>query len=283
MVSALKRAIEEQAYPRHAMSELRGSLLRIGLIVLAAALLAGCVSVEGTSRRQFNVLSVEQERVMGEQAYAETLAQSRVITRGPMVDRVNRVGSRLAAATAARHPSSVATMDWQFAVIDEAEVNAWALPGGKCGVNVGLLEFVESDDELAVVMGHEIAHAIARHGGERVSQSMAASIVAELALGGLDPAVQQAIAAAYGLGVALPFSRSHEREADRIGLMITAEAGYDPRAAISLWTRMAARGDGGLEFLSTHPLPESRVEDLEALIPEADSVRQAAAVRGSRP
>ena len=265
------------------MTTLRGSLLRIGPIALVALLLGGCVSVEGTNRRQFNVLSVEQERAMGEQAYAETLAKSRVIATGPLVARVSRVGTRLAAATAVRHASSVATMDWQFAVIDDPAVNAWALPGGKCGVNVGLLEFVESDDELAVVMGHEIAHAIARHGGERVSQSMAASIVADLALGGLDPAVQQAIAAAYGLGVALPFSRSHEREADRIGLLIAAEAGYDPRAAISLWTRMAARGDGGFEFLSTHPLPQSRVEELESLIPEAEAVRQAAAARGSRP
>ena len=136
------------------MTTLRGSLLRIGPIALVALLLGGCVSVEGTNRRQFNVLSVEQERAMGEQAYAETLAQSRVIATGPLVARVSRVGTRLAAATAVRHASSVATMDWQFAVIDDPAVNAWALPGGKCGVNVGLLEFVESDYELAVVMGH---------------------------------------------------------------------------------------------------------------------------------
>ncbi|MGA1045421.1 MAG: M48 family metallopeptidase [Phycisphaerales bacterium] len=261
-----------------------GRDLRFVLVAAAiAASLAGCVSVEGTNRRQFNVLSVEQERAMGEEAYAEMLAETRVVSSGPMVEQVNRVGARLADATARRHPASAGAMRWQFAVIAEPEVNAWALPGGKCGVNVGLLEFVESDDELAIVMGHEIAHAVARHGGERISQSMAASIVGELALGGLDPAVQQAVFAAYGLGVALPFSRSHEREADRLGLMIAAEAGYDPRAAISLWTRMAAQGGGGLEFLSTHPLPESRVEELQALIPEAEAVRQAAAVRAPRP
>jgi predicted Zn-dependent protease len=265
------------------MATPRRTLRRTFAAATTAVVLAGCVTVEGTSRRQFNVLSVEQERAMGEEAYAEMLAETRVVSSGPMVEQVNRVGARLAAATARRHPASAGAMRWQFAVIAEPEVNAWALPGGKCGVNVGLLEFVESDDELAVVMGHEIAHAVARHGGERISQSMAASIVGELALGGLDPAVQQAVFAAYGLGVALPFSRSHEREADRLGLMIAAEAGYDPRAAISLWTRMAAQGGGGLEFLSTHPLPESRVEELQALIPEAESVRQAAAVRAPRP
>jgi predicted Zn-dependent protease len=261
-----------------------GRDLRFVLVAAAiAASLAGCVSVEGTNRRQFNVLSVEQERTMGEKAYVEMLAETRVVSSGPMVEQVNRVGARLAAATAQRHPVSASSMRWQFAVIADPEVNAWALPGGKCGVNVGLLEFVESDDELAIVMGHEIAHAVARHGGERISQSMAASIVGELALGGLDPAVQQAVFAAYGLGVALPFSRGHEREADRLGLMIAAEAGYDPRAAISLWTRMAAQGGGGPEFLSTHPLPEARVEELQALIPEAEAVRQAAAVRAPRP
>lgn len=255
--------------------------LAIGSGVLC--LLAGCRTVEGTGRSQLNLLSEQQEIQLGREAYAEVLESPATLTRGPMVDRVRRVGDALAAASSRRYPASTRGMEWQFVVIEDDSPNAWALPGGKCAVNSGMLEFIESDDELAVVMGHEIAHAIARHGGERMSQSMLASIVAEVALGELDPLVQAAIWQAYGLGVGLPFSRSHESEADELGLFIAAEAGYDPRAAAKLWRRMAANGDGWPEFLSTHPDPERRANRLEQLTPAAEAVRQAAADRGVRP
>ena len=257
------------------------SALAIGSGVLCS--LAGCRTVEGTGRSQLNLLSEQQEIQLGREAYAEVLESPATLTRGPMVDRVRRVGDALAAASSRRYPASTRGMEWQFVVIEDDSPNAWALPGGKCAVNSGMLEFIESDDELAVVMGHEIAHAIARHGGERMSQSMLASIVAEVALGELDPLVQAAIWQAYGLGVGLPFSRSHESEADELGLFIAAEAGYDPRAAAKLWRRMAANGDGWPEFLSTHPDPERRANRLEQLTPAAEAVRQAAADRGVRP
>jgi len=263
---------------------------RLGGWCAAGALLAattpwlvGCHTVEGTGRRQLNVLSVEQEVELGRDAYAEVLQDPKTLTSGPLVDRVRRVGDALAAAAARRYPASSAGMEWEFVVIEDPAVNAWALPGGKCAVNTGLLSFVDGDDELAIVMGHELAHAIARHGGERMSQTMVASVVAELALGGIDPQVQQLIWQAYGVSVGLPFSRRHESEADELGLFIAAEAGYDPKAAPRLWKRMASQGDRMPEFLSTHPDPDRRAEELEALIPEAESVRQAAAVQGSRP
>lgn len=243
----------------------------------------GCRTVEGTGRQQFVLLSVDQERRMGAEAYPEILAEQRVVASGPQVDRVRRVGENLAAAANRRFPQSAAGMDWAFAVVDDPAINAWALPGGKCAVNVGLLEFVESDDELAIVVGHEIAHALASHGAERLSRDAVAGILAELALGEIDPGLRFAIEQAYGVGVSLPFSRDHEREADRLGLFLAAEAGYDPRAAISLWRRMAASGTRGPEWLSTHPDPGNRADELARLIPEAEAIRRAAPVPAGRP
>ena len=250
---------------------------------LSGLAVPGCRTVEGSGRQQLILLSVDQERRMGAEAYPEILAEQGVVAAGPQVDRVRQVGDRLAAAASRRFPQSSAGMDWAFTVVDEPTVNAWALPGGKCGVNMGLLEFVESDDELAVVVGHEIAHALASHGAERLSRDAVAGILAELALGEIDPGLRFAIEQAYGVGVSLPFSRDHEREADRLGLFLAAEAGYDPRAAVSLWRRMAAAGSQGPEWLSTHPDPGGRADDLARLIPEAEAIRRAAPVPADRP
>lgn len=251
------------------------------LAALAAAV--GCQSVPDTGRRQYNLLSLDAERSLGEQTYAETLATAKVVRGGADDDRLQRVSSRLVEATRRRYPEIANAFDWEFALIEDPSVNAWALPGGKCAANTGLLAFVESDDELAIVVGHEIAHAVARHGAERMSQSLTTAIVAEIALGGGDPRIRSAVELAYGLGVGLPFSRQHEREADRIGLFIAASAGYDPRAAPRLWRRLAAEGGRTLEWLSTHPDPGNRAEALEQLIAEADAIREAASMPAARP
>lgn len=249
--------------------------------LLAAAV--SCQTVPDTGRTQYNLLSLETERSLGARTYAEVLASSRTIRSGPEFDRLQRVSSRLVEAARRRYPATAGSFEWEFALIDDPSVNAWALPGGKCAANTGLLAFVRSDDELAIVIGHEIAHAVARHGGERMSQSLTSAIVAEIALGGADPRIRSAVELAYGLGVGLPFSRSHEREADRIGLSIAASAGYDPRAAPELWRRLAGNGARAPEFLSTHPDPGNRAEALEQLIPEAEAIRRESAPPAARP
>ena len=152
-------------------------------------------------------------------------------------------------------------------------VNAWALPGGKCAVYTGLLKVADTDDLLAVVMGHECAHATSRHSGERITQQVLGETLANTAfvLADMPPAGQQAVMAGLGLG-GLAFSRSHESEADEIGLMISADAGFDPRAAITLWQRMDAASPGSIEFLSTHPKESTRISRLQRIMPEAMQV-----------
>jgi predicted Zn-dependent protease len=162
----------------------------------------------------------------------------------------------------------------EFRVIDKDEANAFALPGGKVAVYTGILSYTKTEAGLAVVMGHEVAHALARHGAERMSQSTAANAVIGLgaAVAGIqNPAIMQAISAAYGIGVALPFGRSQESEADHIGLILMAKAGYDPQEAVPFWQRMSSgQGRSGPPaFLSTHPSGETRIRQLQEWMPEA--------------
>ena len=268
---------------------------RVLLPVLSAAFVlagAGCTKVAGTGRNQLNFMSIEQETSLGDEAYAEMLAGKKVIATGPDAERVRRIGANIADAARRLHPGIAGGFAWEFTLIDEPQtVNAWALPGGKCAVYTGLLPVADSDDRLAVVMGHEVAHAIARHGAERMSQQMALEIAlagagAGLSLSTMSPAAQQATMAALGMGtevgVALPYSRLQENEADEVGLLLSAEAGYDPREAIELWRRMDAAAGGGAppEFLSTHPSNATRIERLERLMPEA--VRRWGATTGRK-
>jgi predicted Zn-dependent protease len=243
--------------------------------LVCTGFIAGCGTVPETGRSQFNLLSNETEIELGREAYAEALAGAKLVTSGPEYDRVQAVGRRIAAASERRYPDAVAGFGWQFAVVDTTEVNAWMLPGGKSAVNTGLLRLAATDDELAIVMGHEAAHAIARHGAERISRSMAAQVVfgAASASGELSPVIVDATATAYGALGETAFSRSEESEADHIGLMIAADAGYNPRAALSFWQKMAANGGGGTpEFLSTHPSDARRAARLEALLPQAEAI-----------
>lgn len=235
---------------------------------LCTAGLVGCQTAPVTGRQQLILLSVGDENRMGITAYEEILKDEKLSQDPELNALVKRVGQRIAAV--AERPDFA----WEFRVIDKDVANAFALPGGKVAVYTGILKYTQTEAGLAVVMGHEVAHALARHGGERVSQSMIAQLglaAVQAGLGASNPAIVQGIGVAYGVGVALPFNRSQESEADRIGLILMAKAGYDPREAIPFWQRMAAgkKGQGPPEFLSTHPSGTTRIAQLKQWLPEA--------------
>lgn len=246
------------------------SLLRIFLAAIASAAIVGCTTVSGTNRSQLNILTEEEEESLGDQAFAEETAEATIVRSGPAFDRVQRVSSRVFESARRNHPIAN-SFDWQIVLIDDADtVNAWALPGGKCAVYTGLLEVADSDDMLAVVLGHECAHATSRHSGERITQQVLGDALANTAfvLADLPPAGQEAVMAGLGMG-GLAFSRQHESEADELGLYMAADAGFDPRTAIPLWERMSAGSEGSIEFLSTHPSGSTRIERLQQIMPKA--------------
>jgi predicted Zn-dependent protease len=187
--------------------------------------------------------------------------------------RVNRVSERIAATLSAEMPDA----EWEFVLFEDESANAFAMPGGKIAVFTGLLQHVETDDELAAVIGHEIAHVQLRHANQRMSAEIirgAGAILAVLGTQNMEKDKQNAVLAAYGIGtqvgVMLPYSRSHESQADRVGLLIAARSGYDPRAAISFWQKMSQSNKKSIpEFLSTHPSSDTRIRELEEFMPEA--------------
>jgi predicted Zn-dependent protease len=244
-------------------------LFLAGSVVL---LLAGCESVPVTGRTQLQMVSEQQEIKMGLTSFKEILEKEK-LDQDPVVNaRVQRIGQRIAAATGR------SDYQWEFKVIDnDKTLNAFCLPGGKVAVYTGILPVAQDDAGLAAVIAHEVAHAIARHGGERLSQEM---VVAGLGVATVvatsDSPNRNLYAGLLGAGAAvgflLPYSRLHESEADRMGLIYMAKAGYDPRAALGLWQRMAAASKGkskSPEFLSTHPADETRIQDIERWLPEA--------------
>ncbi len=247
------------------MEKIVRSALRVPVLLLVVAVVAACETAPVTGRNQFILVSEPEAREMGLQAYQQILDKSTVSNRQDYKRRVETVGRRIAAV------SGKPDLDWEFTVIEDETPNAFALPGGKVGVHSGLFDVVENDDQLATVMAHEVAHAIARHGSERMSQQM----VVQGGLQGIGAATGnagyvQVAATAATLGIILPYSRSQEAEADHIGLIYMAKAGYDPRAAIQLWKNFDALGGGRPpEFVSTHPSPGSRIERLQELMPEA--------------
>lgn len=240
---------------------------------LLVVLVAGCATVPITGRKSFNLIPESQAIALGNDAYQEVLSSSKVVRSGRDYERVVEIGRRIAAV------SDRPNYDWQFTLIDEPEtVNAFCLPGGKVAVYTGILPVTQNDAGLATVMGHEIAHAIAQHGSERMTDQLALQIGGaglEALLSEKSKGTQQLVLAAYGLGaqvgVLLPFSRSQESEADEIGLHYMARAGYDPREATRFWQRMASEGGGSRppEFLSTHPDPAKRAQQIEKWMPEA--------------
>ncbi|MBH0198159.1 MAG: M48 family metallopeptidase [Nitrospira sp.] len=254
--------------------------LKMGTSIGLLSALAGCYRAPGTSRDQFIYISEEKEIAMGISGFHEVLRKARLSDNLEVTDMVNRVGTRIAAA--ANKPE----YQWEFVVIqDDRSINAFALPGGKVAVFTGILPFTKTEDGLATVMGHEVAHALQRHGAERYSRGILETIgqVGALAAGAAvgRPDAAMAAMSAYGVGVSLPFGRSQEAEADRIGLRLMAQAGYDPREAVPFWERMSGcprqmidkvcfRAKQNIpEFLSTHPSDTSRIDQIEAWLPEA--------------
>ena len=257
---------------------------RISVLFLAATLaLAGCYTNPVTGRRSLVLLSQGEEVTLGAQSFQEIRAKEQVSADPALNARVNRIGQRIAQAVGDELPDA----KWEFVVFDSKELNAFALPGGKVGVYTGLMQLAENDAELATVMGHEIGHVIARHGAERMSEAMVMASVGALGSAVVetktqDPATRQLFDLAYGgittLGRVLPHSRSNESEADRMGAIYAARAGYDPRASITFWQKMMAQkqaadkaGAGSAdkisEIFSTHPADQKRIADLKALMP----------------
>ncbi len=234
--------------------------------------LAACVTGP-TGRRQLILISEEKEISLGLEAYQEVLKEEQVVKSGPQAARIRAIGEKVAGATGKDY-------DWEFNVIQKPDmINAFCLPGGKVAVYTGLINLAESDDELAVVIGHEIAHATIRHGAERISQNMVVNLgleAANLFINTENEQVKQGLMAALGVGaqvgVLLPYSRRHENEADSMGLEYMWKAGYDPEAGVTFWKKMQAQsGDAPPEFLSTHPATESRIENLRQLALELKS------------
>jgi metalloendopeptidase OMA1, mitochondrial len=220
-----------------------------------------------------------QEAALGAQAYREVLSQSQVVRSGPEYEMVARCAARLARAAAV----TGSDFRWEVSVVRSSQVNAFCLPGGKIVVYTGILPIARTEGGLAVVMGHEMAHATLRHGSERILQQQAANTIltgVSFSLGDMDYTQRRMIMGALGAGaqygVLNPFGREHESEADAVGLRYMAKAGYDPREAVAFWTRMASASGGNAppEFLSTHPSHETRVERLKALMPEAMTIYQ---------
>lgn len=244
----------------------------VALIVVGGMVLAGCFTNPVTGRKEIVMVSADQELALGAQSFASVKKSEKVSHDQAAIDRVNRVGQRIAKAVGSDMPSA----KWEFVVFDSKEVNAFALPGGHVGVYTGLLKLAANDDELAIVMGHEIGHVTARHGAERMTEAEGLALGgALLQVGTGTSQYAQIYNLAYGVGsnmaVTLPHSRSQESEADHMGVVYAARAGYDPRAAITFWQKMLAQSKSGSstlsKWLSDHPADQDRIDALQKLMP----------------
>ncbi|MEO8007323.1 MAG: M48 family metallopeptidase [Betaproteobacteria bacterium] len=256
-------------------------LFRVLSILAITVLVASCQSAPVTGRQQLMLVSESQAIDASTEAYAQVLApikkDGKLNDNAAMKARVDKITARLV-AQAVKYRPETESWDWQVAVIDDPKtLNAWCMAGGKMAIYSGIITQLNlTDDEIAQVMGHEIAHALAKHTAERMSTAMASQAVLQIGamLLGTDSAksqiAMQAAAAATTVGVQLPNSRKQESEADRIGIELAAKAGYDPRAAPKLWGKMiqASGSKGQSDFLSTHPQSEKRQEALAALVPQ---------------
>lgn len=265
---------------------------RIGLRlapILIMAVMAGIFALQSCQegpfgRKQVVALAPEQENQLGLEAFQEVLAKEHVLSRGPIPQAVIQISERLARASSSPEFCQAVGIeprdfDWEFRVVESDQINAFCLPGGKVVVYTGILPVAQTEAGLATVVGHEIGHALARHGAERMAQTQIVQMVQQGVAGSMadmNPAQVQQVMGMLGVGaqvgILLPFGRDHESEADHIGILLMAAAGYDPREASRFWVRMqeATQGQGKPpEFLSTHPSSERRASDLEAWLPEA--------------
>lgn len=256
-----------------------GWILLAGVILL----LVQCATVPVTGRKQLLIMPESEMMAMSLTSYNDFLKENKLSANAIAVRQVKEVGEKIARAVESYLVSQgmealIKDYKWEFNLVQSKEVNAWCMPGGKVVVYEAILPVCKNADGLAVVMGHEIAHAIARHGNERMSQQMvvhAGSAAAAYAFKDKPQQTQALWSAAIGLGanygIMLPFSRKHELEADKLGLIFMAIAGYNPEEAIPFWTRMAASAGSGQkppEFMSTHPSDEHRIEEIRTLLPE---------------
>jgi predicted Zn-dependent protease len=261
------------------------------VMVMSVALvsLAGCETNPYTGRSQLLMTSVSQEMQMGAQAYDQVKSDPKMRpSQDPReIEPVKRVAARIVeAAKRSKYAEMANQFQWEVTIIkDEKTPNAFALPGGKMAVYTGIFPMAKTEAGLAAVMGHEVVHALARHGAERMSQGQLTNAGLQVigaaagAAGGggmLGQATMAALGVGAKVGVLLPFSRKHESEADYIGILLAADAGYDPREAVALWERMGQMSGGGApsEFMSTHPSHETRIDQLKKWMPEAMAIYQ---------
>jgi predicted Zn-dependent protease len=231
---------------------------------------AACATVPYTNRRQLSLIDEGQASKMGEEAYAQVLKENPRSDNAQYQAMIKSVGERI--SLAANKPD----FKWEFNVLKSTQVNAFCLPGGKVAFYDSIIPICKDETGVAVVMGHEVAHALANHSAERMSQGLGAELVGQVLGAGLSkasPAIQQNVMQLYGLGanygVILPFSRQQESEADHIGLILMSKAGYDPRAALAFWERMESTGgQAPPEFLSTHPSGSTRIAQIKQWLPE---------------
>jgi metalloendopeptidase OMA1, mitochondrial len=261
------------------------------IVVMSLTLLSlvGCQTNPYTGRSQLLMTSVSDEMKMGVQAYDQVKSDPKLRpSQDPReIEPVKRIAARIVeAAKRSKYAEMANQFQWEVTVIkDDKTANAFALPGGKMAVYTGIFPMAKTEAGLAAVMGHEVVHALARHGAERMSQGQLTNTTLKVlgsaagAAGGggmLGPAAMAALGVGAQVGVLLPFSRKHESEADYIGILLAADAGYDPRESIALWERMgqASGGGGPSEFMSTHPSHETRIDQLKKWMPEAMAIYQ---------
>jgi len=253
------------------------------LVLIFSLLIMACSTVPITGRKQLSIIPASQIQSMSFSNYSEFLNSNKVVPSGKDAEMVKRVGHKIQAAVEAyfaqkKMSSALKGYEWEFNLVDDPNVNALCMPGGKVVVYSGILPLTKDEAGLAVVMGHEVAHAVAGHGNERMSQGLMVQfggMALEKALEQKPEETRQLYMSAFGmgaqLGMMLPYSRLHESEADHLGLIFMAMAGYDPNTAVNFWQRMAANkgGQAPPEFMSTHPSDATRIKQIQKLLPKA--------------
>lgn len=255
---------------------------KVIVFAFVVLIIHACNTVPITGRRQLSLVPESEVVAMGVTNYGEFLKTAKVSADAKSTLLVKKVGKNISAAVEsfmAQNSMSdrIASFQWEFNLVDDPTVNAWCMPGGKVVFYSGIIPVCESESGIAVVMGHEVAHAVARHGAERMSQELGVQLggaTLQVALANKSQETQSIFMTAYGVGtqvgVLLPYSRQHESEADKLGLIFIAMAGYDPASAVAFWKRMSATGgQKPPQILSTHPSDASRIAALEAYLPEA--------------
>jgi len=251
------------------------------IILLSSALLVTCVTNPLTGKSTMAFVGNKELFASSFQQYDQFLTENKVITGTDDAKMVERTGENIRKAAekwlaSEGHSSYLKDYKWEYHLVDSKDINAWCMPGGKIVVYTGILPITQTEDGLATVMGHEVAHALLNHGQQRVSAGVLQQIgMVSVAIASAKQSeeTQSLLLATYGIGSSLlgtlPFSRKHESEADHYGLLLMAIAGYNPEASVPFWERMAAMGGSTPEFLSTHPSDATRIKDLRKSIPEA--------------